>query len=495
MMILDRRKFIGLGLGSTSLWAHKGFGSERFLTIQPTDRLSFKAYRSTHDELEHEIVDIEGVIPQEISGRYLKVGPGTKDIFNRSLNHFFDGDAYLCSLFFDQTNPQIKTQFLNTPQRIQEQSAGKMLFHEFGTEAPTKKFGRKNQPNINVLPWDESYLMLSEGGHPARINKTSLEFEGYHNFEGSLPDDVSFSAHPKMDPKTGEIFAFGIHQGLSRALKVFRLDPETKKVKELYSLNQNHVFMIHDMAITSDYLVFLIPPVTFKLSDLILKKEPLASAVRFNPKMGSRLIILDRQGKKKPIEIELPSYMVFHHAGAFSDGKVLKIYSMLAQDGSILASISNWHSDMDPNTQLPSLHEVIVDLNQMKVTSITPLIKDCDFPIMSSLDLHLPPQFVYLAGMRRKADPFAFNEIIKYDLEKKSEISYQMPNHQVCSEPCFISKPHGAFEDDGYLLYQGLDEKRDETFFDILDARSLNRIGRLWCGHYIPLGFHGMYRP
>lgn len=493
-MRLDRRTFLGFSATASCFWLKTGLGKASFESFPPSQRQSLNAYKTTHLEFDENITEIEGTIPADLAGHYLKVGPGTKDIFGKTLHHFFDGDAYLTALSFDQSSPKIKAQYLQTPQRVLEQSSGDMLFHEFGTEAPTKKYGRKNQPNINILPWDQSLLILSEGGHPARVNETSLEFEEFHNFEGSLPDDVSFSAHPKMDPETKEVFAFGLHQGLSRALKVYRLDPKSKKVSELYSLNQNHVFMIHDMALTSEYLVFFIPPVTFKLSDLVLKKEPLASAIRFNPKMGSRILILDRKGRKKPVEIELQSFMVFHHAGAYSDGKVLKIFSMLASDGSILADISRWHKQPSPATQLPSLHEITIDLIQMKIRDVKPIVRDCDFPIMSSFGPHQPPRYVYLAGMRRKTDPFAFNEIIKYDLEKKSEVNYKMPDDQVCSEPCFVPKPNRASEDDGYLLFQGLDEKRDETFFDILDAKSLDRLARLWCGHYIPLGFHGIYR-
>ena len=101
---------------------------------------------------------------------------------------------------------QAQSRFIATPERVQETAAGKMLYNEFGTAAPSKDGpgpGGKNQPSINVISWDGRLLGLSEGGHPSAVDPDTLAFQGHWDFHGTLPKDVSFTAHPKFDPVTG----------------------------------------------------------------------------------------------------------------------------------------------------------------------------------------------------------------------------------------------------------------------------------------------------
>jgi carotenoid cleavage dioxygenase-like enzyme len=51
-----------------------------------------------------------------------------------------------------------------------------------------------------------------------------LETAGEERFAETLPKNVSFCAHPKSSGDGCETFAFGIHQSISRALKLFRVD-------------------------------------------------------------------------------------------------------------------------------------------------------------------------------------------------------------------------------------------------------------------------------
>jgi all-trans-8'-apo-beta-carotenal 15,15'-oxygenase len=69
----------------------------------------------------------------------------------------------------------------------------------------------KNQPSVNVIRWDGSKLLgLSEGGHPTAIDPTDLSYQGDWDFYGTLPKDLSFTAHPKFDPVKGAGYTYGI---------------------------------------------------------------------------------------------------------------------------------------------------------------------------------------------------------------------------------------------------------------------------------------------
>lgn len=77
--------------------------------------LSRLAWQSTHLQGTWNADAIEGTWPGQISGKWLKIGPGRKENFGVPLNHFFDGDAYLTEIAFTSTGAMIKTGFLQTP--------------------------------------------------------------------------------------------------------------------------------------------------------------------------------------------------------------------------------------------------------------------------------------------------------------------------------------------------------------------------------------------
>lgn len=491
-MKLSRRRFTQLALTAPGLFALRP--AQSTASEKAPARLSFRAYDTTAWEGEKLLGEVEGELPRALDGAFFKIGPGTKDIFGTPLNHFFDGDAYVTKLAFSDGEARLSARFLKTPARTREQESGEMAFHEFGTAVPRRgKFERKNQPNINVLPWGASLLALSEGGHPAAFDPESLEFQGFHDFEGSLPKNVSFAAHPKVDPRTGVAYAFGIHQSLSRALKVFRLNPATKKVEELYSLKQKHVHMIHDMAQTRDHLVFLIPPAYFKLSQLVLGREPLSEAIEFDPKLGARLLVLDKTGEAQPIEVPLPGYLTFHHACARLDGDTLTLHTCLARDASLLDLINQWQAPTPPKATLPDLCEVVVDLKTKTLVRVTPKLVAHDFPVFDQRRSGEACRYVYAAGMRRSDDPMAFDRVTKLDLETGSVKERLMPAQRVCGEPVYIPKPGGSAEDEAWIGFLGFDGERGESFFEVLEAQSLGFVARVWLGEFVPVGFHGHF--
>src|SRR5262245_1212963 len=90
----------------------------------------------------------------------------------------------------------------------------------------------------------------------------TLSFQGEWDFYGTLPKDMPFTAHPKFDPQTGEGYAYGVQQGMGLALTIYRMERDGK-LKKLYALPQRNYFMIHDMLLAREHLIFVIPPVYF----------------------------------------------------------------------------------------------------------------------------------------------------------------------------------------------------------------------------------------
>ena len=66
---------------------------------------------------------------------------------------------------------------------------------------------------------------------------------------------------------------------------------------------------------------------------------------------------------------------------------------------------------------------------------------------------------------------------------------------RVLGEAVFAPQPGQEEEDHGWLLMQGYDARRDESFLEVRDAGELNFVARVWTGHHFPLGFHGNFYP
>ena len=77
-----------------------------------------------------------------------------------------------------------------------------------------------NVSNTSVLMQGGRLLSLWEGGPPFSLDPVTLETRGIETFGGKVK---AFSAHPKVDPRTGEIFNFGIDYGRRTTLGIYRL--------------------------------------------------------------------------------------------------------------------------------------------------------------------------------------------------------------------------------------------------------------------------------
>ncbi len=497
-MSLKRREFINYTLGSILFFAlpQKSYSTLPDLSQKKFKRLSHDAYHSTTIEGSWNLLEIEGEIPSEINGRFIKIGPGNKETFGKTLNHFFDGDAYISSFDVSPNHANLSSLFLKSPHRMDEQLNKKMLYHEFGTQCDDKKNkGRKNQPNINFIPFNNSLLALSEGGHPLQIDSQSFDALGIYNFSNSLPKNISFTAHPKFDSLKKEWFCFGITQGLSKALNVFKINNKSGKLEELYSINQKNVFMIHDMIMTENYLIFVIPPAYFKISDIIFGKKPMSETLEFDKNSKTNILILPKDPSKEKIELSIPAHLVFHHGNAYEENNQIKFQTFLTNDESLLKLINEWQFEEVRKAQLPSLYNVTVDLKSEKIISMVQVLENHDFPIYNP-NWHMKRnRFLYAAEMENKNDPMAFSAITKIDLENHSTIILKMKDAEVCGEPFFVPASDKILEDDGFIAYQGFNQTRNESFLEICGARDLSRLARIWAGRYLPLGFHGHYLP
>ncbi len=464
-------------------------------------RLSWLAFRTATAEGAWSLTKIEGKVPKELNGTLYRVAPGQKDNHGVLLKHLFDGDAFVSAYTIRDGKVSLKARFVDLPERAEELKAGKMLYGEFGTMAPnnvaTATAARrmsKNQPNVNIILWDGRLLGLSEGGHPTAIDPQTLQFQSRWNYYGTLPASVPHTAHPKFDPAADVGYCFGVEQGASLALTVLRMEKDGKLTK-LYSVPLGGYHMVHDMLMSKEHLIFVVPPVKYNLGMLFSGKVSVADAVQFFEKEPTRYIILKKDGTGKPVIITQPSSMVFHHGNAFEENGKIVMDSCLNSDGTILNALYSWDKDTLPKFAEPRLTRIVLDPVKSVVESRTEIEESQEFPRFDARLGGKSARFLYTLESKEREDFFVLPTLVRHDLQKGACKRIDAGKGRTFGEPVFVPRPVKDSEAFGWILMQGYDGTRDENFFEIRDAETLELEARVWTGNHFPLGFHGNFYP
>lgn len=491
---LTRRRFAQFLSGAAGLGLVDRLSAGLILGAD-TRRLSWRAHRTAGAEGSWVLDEIEGAIPTDLQGTLYRTAPGESERFGVTFRHLFDGDAYLSAWGFRDGKVALQARFLDQPGRLEEQEAGKMLYSEFGTQAPGATApGGKNQPSVNIIPWDDMLLGLSEGGWPVAIDPDDLSYMEEWGFRGTLPRGCSFTAHPREDPSDGTYYAFGMLRGMAPQLVAWQMLKDGK-VREVVRHPLPGNFMVHDMALTADHLVFVIPPVQVDGMALMRGGISIAEALRYGETEPTRVLVVPKSGEGEVQSFELPASMVFHHGNAFVSDGILMVDSLMSPDASVLKVLHAWSEDRIPEFQDNSLLRLSFDLESEEYLGSDELGVSQEFPRFDVRRTGDDARFLYTGGEPMAEDPFAFQALIRTDLSAGSEERRRVGKDQTVAEPVFVPRPGGTEEDDGYLLQLGYDGTKDRTFLDVVDAGSLEAAARIWAPTHLPLGFHGNWHP
>ena len=486
-MSLTRRQFSKLLFGAAAL---SMVDIETYASIlDPKKSMRRLATQSASGEGVWTNLKVDGKIPKSLNGTLFRTAPGESERFGVKMRHLFDGDAYASGWKFENGKASLMAKYVPTRERLIEQKAKKAMFSEYGTRVPNSR-GGKNQPSVNIIEWRGKLLGLSEGGLPTIINPDNFAFEGYENFNGVVPNYLTFTAHPRFDRDSGDMFAWGFEKRPPGTMHIVQVSRKTGKAETLYKVPQRGFQMVHDAMLTDNYFVVLFSPMPYDISQL-QKGKPMGDAIRFLEKTPTRLYAFPRDnqgGKAKPIMVELPPYLIFHYGNAFEMGDKIRFETVASTDGAILELLRNWRSDKEVEYQAPMLKQITVDLKKREVVSTNDLAKNIEFPRYDMRRTGKETKYLYVADNLYDENA----AVLKVDLEGGKSITQSVGKGRTLAEPVFV--PAGKGEDNGWILALGYDGRRNENFLEILNAQNLDRAARVWAaGQHFPLGFHGNF--
>ena len=403
---------------------------------------------------------ITGELPKELSGLFLRNGPNPKEPINHENYHPFFGDGMIHGI------------------RVED---GKALWYK--NKFVTSPFGFG--PNTHVLKHGEKIYALVEGGISPVIMDSEMNFLEEEPFPAA--ENKRFTAHPKIDADTGEMHAvsydFGEYVNGLGQVHYVTIDNHGKLIKDKIIETPSRP-MVHDCAITKNYVLIFDLPVTFNLGRRDGDNNPIGGdyPVVWNDKHISRVGL---QSKKTDeiIWIEVNPGFLFHIVNSYEN-----------ENGQVVLDFCRYERLFDfdnplPMGQKPFLTRWILD----------PKVKTCSEEMLDDRPMEFSRVHPDYDGKQHRfgylLNDGRLNNYFKHDFEKSETITHDFGESCQAAEPVFIPKKNAKSEDDGFVVGFVYDKTTDLSDFVVLDAQNFSEapLARITLPQRVPFGFHGSW--
>ncbi|MEI6429676.1 MAG: carotenoid oxygenase family protein [Pseudanabaena sp. ELA607] len=460
-------------------------------------------YRSLYVEHDYWVEAVDGQIPADLRGTFLRNGPGLLDVGGERYGHPFDGDGMICALRFDGGRAHFRNRFVKTPEFLAEQKAGRILYRGvFGTHKPGGWWRNafdlriKNLANTNVVYQGEKLLALWEAALPYRLDAESLDTVGLENFGGALQSGATFTAHPRRDGVTGDLWAFGVQTGPRSVIRSYRVDPQGNLHEEFAQPIDGFAFL-HDFAYTPNYRIFMQNPVKFNPLPFVLGLATAGSCIELQPDKPSLFLIFDRQGNL--ISVPTDPCFVFHHCNAFERGDELVVDSVCYGDYPKLEPNSDF-LDVDFARVVPGqLYRFVINLKTKTVHKSLLVERSCEFPVIHPRCMGRDYRYAYIGATAGTVGNAPLQAVLKVDVTTGAQELHSFAPRGFVGEPIFVPRNQetNTAEDDGWVLVMVYDAAQNRSDVVILDAQNITAapVAVLHLKHHVPYGLHGCFVP
>src|SRR5215208_4963010 len=419
-------------------------------------------YAPVTDELTEFDLPVEGAIPPELDGWYLRNGPNPR----QATGHWFTGDGMIHGVRLEGGRA---AWYRNRWVRTDSFKEDFPLYNADGTRNL-----RAGTANTHLINHAGKTLALVESSLPYEITN-DLETVGAYDFGGKLVD--SMTAHPKICPTTGEMHFFGYGNIFEPHVTYHRADANGELTINR-PLDVPALTMMHDFALTAEHVIFMDLPIVFNL-DVALKGDG-DMPYRWDDNYGARLGVMRRDdpyGQVRWFDID-PCY-VFHVVNSYDDGNSIVLQAVRYPE--------LWRNTGGFDTD-GVLWSWTIDLQTGKVTERQLDDRAVEFPRIDDRLATLPARYAVSVGDGR---------LVRYDLTTGDAVEHVFGSEQSPGGPgeaVFVPSISGrAEESSGWYIGYVYDPARDGSDLVIIDASDFTAppVARVKLPQRVPYGFHG----
>ncbi|KAL8161751.1 hypothetical protein V2J09_013240 [Rumex salicifolius] len=455
-----------------------------------------------------------------LNGEFVRVGPNPK-FAPVAGYHWFDGDGMVHGMRIKDGKAAYVSRYVRTSKLKQEEFFEASKFMKLGDlkgflglatvylqmlrqklKVLDMTYGQ-GTANTALVYHHGKLLALHEGDKPYALRVLEdgdLQTLGLLDYDKRLSH--AFTAHPKVDPVTGEMFAFGYSQTPPYA--TYRVITKDGLMQDPVPITIPASIMMHDFAITENYAIFMDLPMFFKPKDMVKEKK---IAYTFDVTKKARFGILPRYAKNDLLLkwFELPNCFIFHNANAWEEGDEVVL---------ITSRLENPDLDMDTRSFSGRLEGFSNELYEMRFNMNTGVASQrklsapaVDFPRINESYIGRKQRYVYGTVLDSIAQITA---IVKFDLHAEPDPTktkleaggnvqgiFNLGPGKFGSEAVFIPRESGTTseEDDGYLIFFSHDEAIGKSFVNVIDAKTMSAdpVAVVELPNRVPYGFHAFF--
>ena len=441
------------------------------------------------EERDTEEMLIVGAIPEDLKGHFLRVGPNPVHVFSEEAYHTFDGDGMIHAIEFRDGKARYRNRFIENEGFELEQERGdwvykgmKSLMDPTPSRIPEGAPSSKNLANTAFTYHNNTLYALHEPSQPTIISLPDLDTQGPTDFDGKLTHP--FTAHPKIDKKSGEMIAYG-YSFQAPFVSYSVIDQHGDLVHTTPITIPRSIFM-HDFAVTEKYTLFLDFPITLDVGRAIAG----GPAVDFEPQYGSRIGVMPRFGRDEDVRwFDVETGVVIHTANAWDEGDEVVLQASRSNTADIAGAGTSEGNNLQENQG--RLHEWRINLKTGAVIERSLSDTPCDFTRVNDDYACHKTRYVY-AGIFNTERAFTFDGVMKYDNQSGITSEYIYGPNRHGGEAVFAPKVDGDLEDDGYLVCFVHDEAENQSECQIIDARDISAgpVATIIMPCRVPYGFH-----
>lgn len=443
---------------------------------------------NTPSRIEADIANLvhEGSIPPELNGAFYRVQPDPQFPPRLSDDIAFNGDGMITRFHFHDGQCDFRQRWAKTDKWKLENAAGKALFGAYRnplTDDDSVKGQIRSTANTNAFVFGGKLWAMKEDSPALVMDPATMESFGFEKFGGKMTGET-FTAHPKIDPKTGNMVAIGYAaSGLcTDDVTLYEISPTGEMLYEAW-FKVPYYCMMHDFGMTEDYLVLHIVPSIGSWERL----EKGLPHFGFDTTMPVYLGIIPRRADLKQEDIrwfKRDNCFASHVMNAWQDGTKIH-FDIPEAKNNMFPFFPDVHgAPFNGQEAMSYLTRWTVDMasNSENFESITQLTQTAgEFPRIDDRFAGRPYRHGWMLEMdyRRPVDlkggsagGLLMNCLCHIDHETGREQHWWCGPVSSLQEPCFIPRSPDAAEGDGWIVQvcNRLEEHRsDLLLFDALD--------------------------
>jgi all-trans-8'-apo-beta-carotenal 15,15'-oxygenase len=508
-MSIDRRTFLEL-FGFTALGAmlispsrannanSLPFSSAAFPKLEQQTSPILALATSLPNEYDYD-TQIEGQIPSQIQGTLYRTAFGLYDRGQWRKRLLLDGDGMIQAFRISKGKVRYQNRLVKTQKYKQEAAANTYLYDTWTTLAPENEIAPESggQAAVTVFQFNGKLYAFDEEGVPWTLDPATLETIESSRFGLSPEILLDFKAHLKIDGRTKERILFAVSPQ-TNTYTIVTLNQKNK------ILNQQEIVLprvtyMHDYFVTPRYVIFNLHPMTVDVGRIGQRSASFLDAMSWQPEQGNLLLLVDRSGKSKPIELQTEAAWMWHSLNAYE------------MNDEIIADFVGYDNPdhfvgPDPvlkNIMLGSLSEqkfpgkirrYVINPQKRSVRQEIVDGGNHDYPFVNQVHSLYPHRFGYFTN------GLLATGIKRLDFQTGESQVYSFAEGHYCFEPVFVPSAEfdytkDASQEPGWLLVQGLTNKQ-KGFLAIFvaDQVSAGPVAMAKLQHHVPYNAHGYWQ-